>query len=95
MTDYNSKMNQRLETLDELHSRAERLLFEIQKLQEAWGLATAPNIAEVPVEQRVDIAQDVKQQLETVETTMNDTKDAYQNIDIDALIQSMDLNLEL
>ena len=95
MTDYNSKMNQRLETLDELHSRAERFLFEIQKLQEAWCLATAPNIAEVPVEQRVDIAQDVKQQLETVETTMNDTKDAYQNIDIDALIQSMDLNLEL
>lgn len=95
MTDYNSKMNQRLETLDELHSRAERFLFAIQKLQEAWGLATSPNIAEVPVEQRVDIAQDVKQQLETVETTMNDTKDAYQNIDIEALIQSMDLNLEL
>lgn len=95
MIDYKAQMDARLARMDELFRRAEAFEFEMAKLREAYGMTQSDSFRELPVETKHETVEVVRDSYEAVETTMQETQDAYEDINIDDIIASMDLGIQL
>lgn len=95
MIDYKAQMDDRLARMDELFRRAEAFEFEMAKLREAYGLTQDDSFHELPAETKYEAAEAVRDSYDAVETTIQETQDAYEDINIDDIIASMDLGIQL
>ena len=95
MIDYNSQMEARLSRMNELFSRAEAFQFEMNKLKEAYGLTQSETFHELPIETQQETTNTVRESYENIQTPMQETKNVYDDINIDDILASMDLDLQL
>lgn len=89
---HNQLMNERLERMNELFRRAEAFQFEMDNLRESYGLVTD---ATQPQEVREEAIEKFTESFESVDTAITETRDVYDDIDIDDIINSMDLGIQL
>lgn len=95
MIDYNSQMESRLSRMNELFSRAEAFQFEMDKLKKAFGLTQSDTFHELPVEIQQETMDTVRETYENIQTPMQETRDVYEDINIDDILASMDLDLQM
>lgn len=93
--DYNAQAEARLSRMDELFRRAEAFQFEMAKLQEAYGITQTEEFSQMPVDDQQNIIDDVMNSYETSQTSVQETQEAYEDINIDDIINSMDLGIQL
>ena len=93
--DYNAQAEARLSRMDELFRRAEAFQFEIAKLQEAYGITQTEEFSQMPVDDQQNIIDDVMNSYEASQTSVQETQEAYEDINIDDIINSMDLGIQL
>lgn len=93
--DYNAQAEARLSRMDELFRRAEAFQFEMAKLQEAYGITQTEEFSQMPVDDQQNIIDDVMNSYEASQTSVQETQEAYEDINIDDIINSMDLGIRL
>lgn len=93
--DYNTQAEARLSRMDELFRRAEAFQFEMAKLQEAYGITQTEEFSQMPVDDQQNIIDDVMNSYEASQTSVQETQEAYEDINIDDIINSMDLGIQL
>ena len=93
--DYNAQAEARLSRMDELFRRAEAFRFEMAKLQEAYGITQTEEFSQMPVDDQQNIIDDVMNSYEASQTSVQETQEAYEDINIDDIINSMDLGIQL
>lgn len=93
--DYNAQAEARLSRMDELFRRAEAFQFEMAKLQEAYGITQTEEFSQMPVDDQQNIIDDVMNSYEASQTSVQETQEAYKDINIDDIINSMDLGIQL
>lgn len=93
--DYNAQAEARLSRMDELFRRAEAFQFEMAKLQEAYGITQTEEFSQMPVDDQQNIIDDVMNSYEASQTSVQETQEAYEAINIDDIINSMDLGIQL
>lgn len=93
--DYNAQAEARLSRMDELFRRAEAFQFEMAKLQEAYGITQTEEFSQLPVDDQQNIIDDVMNSYEASQTSVQETQEAYEDINIDDIINSMDLGIQL
>ena len=93
--DYNAQAEARLSRMDELFRRAEAFQFEMAKLQEAYGITQTEEFSQMPVDDQQNIIDDVMNSYEATQTSVQETQEAYEDINIDDIINSMDLGIQL
>jgi hypothetical protein len=93
--DYNAQAEARLSRMDELFRRAEAFQFEMAKLQEAYGITQTEEFSQMPVDDQQTIIDDVMNSYEASQTSVQETQEAYEDINIDDIINSMDLGIQL
>ena len=93
--DYNAQAEARLSRMDELFRRAEAFQFEMAKLQEAYGITQTEEFSQMPVDDQQNIIDDVMNSYEASQTSVQETQEAYEDINIDDIINSMDLGIQL
>lgn len=93
--DYNAQAEARLSRMDELFRRAEAFQFEMAKLQEAYGITQTEEFSQMPVDDQQNIIDDVMSSYEASQTSVQETQEAYEDINIDDIINSMDLGIQL
>ena len=93
--DYNAQAEARLSHMDELFRRAEAFQFEMAKLQEAYGITQTEEFSQMPVDDQQNIIDDVMNSYEASQTSVQETQEAYEDINIDDIINSMDLGIQL
>ena len=93
--DYNAQAEARLSRMDELFRRAETFQFEMAKLQEAYGITQTEEFSQMPVDDQQNIIDDVMNSYEASQTSVQETQEAYEDINIDDIINSMDLGIQL
>lgn len=93
--DYNAQAEARLSRMDELFRRAEAFQFEMAKLQEAYGITQTEEFSQMPVDDQQNIIDDVMNSYEASQTSVQETQEAYDDINIDDIINSMDLGIQL
>lgn len=93
--DYNAQAEARLSRMDELFRRAEAFQFEMAKLQEAYGITQTEEFSQMPVDGQQNIIDDVMNSYEASQTSVQETQEAYEDINIDDIINSMDLGIQL
>lgn len=93
--DYNAQAEARLSRMDELFRRAEAFQFEMAKLQEAYGITQTEEFSQMPVDDQQNIIDDVMNSYEASQTSVQATQEAYEDINIDDIINSMDLGIQL
>ena len=93
--DYNAQAQARLSRMDELFRRAEAFQFEMAKLQEAYGITQTEEFSQMPVDDQQNIIDDVMNSYEASQTSVQETQEAYEDINIDDIINSMDLGIQL
>jgi hypothetical protein len=93
--DYNAQAEARLSRMDELFRRAEAFQFEMAKLQEAYGITQTEEFSQMPVDDQQNIIDDVMSSYEASQTSVQETQEAYDDINIDDIINSMDLGIQL
>lgn len=93
--DYNAQAEERLSRMDELFRRAEAFQFEMAKLQEAYGITQTEEFSQMPVDDQQNIIDDVMNSYEASQTSVQETQEAYEDINIDDIINSMDLGIQL
>ena len=93
--DYNAQAEVRLSRMDELFRRAEAFQFEMAKLQEAYGITQTEEFSQMPVDDQQNIIDDVMNSYEASQTSVQETQEAYEDINIDDIINSMDLGIQL
>ena len=93
--DYNAQAETRLSRMDELFRRAEAFQFEMAKLQEAYGITQTEEFSQMPVDDQQNIIDDVMNSYEASQTSVQETQEAYEDINIDDIINSMDLGIQL
>lgn len=93
--DYNAQAEARLSRMDELFRRAEAFQFEMAKLQEAYGITQTEEFSQMPVDDQQNIIDDVMNSYEASQTSVQETQEAYEDINIDDIINSMDLGFQL
>jgi hypothetical protein len=93
--DYNAQAEARLSRMDELFRRAEAFQFEMAKLQEAYGITQTEEFSQIPVDDQQNIIDDVMNSYEASQTSVQETQEAYEDINIDDIINSMDLGIQL
>jgi len=81
--------------MDELFRRAEAFQFEMAKLQEAYGITQTEEFSQMPVDDQQNIIDDVMNSYEASQTSVQETQEAYEDINIDDIINSMDLGIQL
>lgn len=95
MMDYNSQMKARLTRMNDLFLRAEAFQFELNKLKEAYGLTQSETFHELPIETQQETINTVRESYDNIQTPMQETQDVYDDIDIDDILASMNLDLQL
>lgn len=93
--DYNAQAEARLSRMDELFRRAEAFQFEMAKLQEAYGITQTEEFSQMSVDDQQNIIDDVMNSYEASQTSVQETQEAYEDINIDDIINSMDLGIQL
>lgn len=93
--DYNAQAEARLSRMDELFRRAEAFQFEMAKLQEAYGITQTEEFSQMPVDDQQNIIDDVMNSYEASQTSVQETQEAYEDINIDDIINSIDLGIQL
>lgn len=93
--DYNAQAEARLSRMNELFRRAEAFQFEMAKLQEAYGITQTEEFSQMPVDDQQNIIDDVMNSYEASQTSVQETQEAYEDINIDDIINSMDLGIQL
>lgn len=93
--DYNAQAEARLSRMDELFRRAEAFQVEMAKLQEAYGITQTEEFSQMPVDDQQNIIDDVMNSYEASQTSVQETQEAYEDINIDDIINSMDLGIQL
>lgn len=93
--DYNAQAEARLSRMDELFRRAEAFQFEMAKLQEAYGITQTEEFSQMPDDDQQNIIDDVMNSYEASQTSVQETQEAYEDINIDDIINSMDLGIQL
>ena len=93
--DYNAQAEARLSRMDELFRRAEAFQFEMAKLQEVYGITQTEEFSQMPVDDQQNIIDDVMNSYEASQTSVQETQEAYEDINIDDIINSMDLGIQL
>ena len=93
--DYNGQAEARLSRMDELFRRAEAFQFEMAKLQEAYGITQTEEFSQMPVDDQQNIIDDVMNSYEASQTSVQETQEAYEDINIDDIINLMDLGIQL
>lgn len=93
--DYNAQAEARLSRMDELFRRAEAFQFEMAKLQEAYGITQTEEFSQMPVDDQQNIIDDVMNSYEASQTSVQETQEAYDDINIDDIINSIDLGIQL
>ena len=93
--DYNAQEEARLSRMDELFLPEEAYKFEREKLQEAYGITQTEEFSQIPVDDQQNIIDDVMKSYETSQTSVQETQEAYEDINIDDIINSMDLGIQL
>ena len=93
--DYNAQAEARLSRMDELFRRAEAFQFEMAKLQEAYGLTQKEEFTQMPVDEQQNIIDNVMSSFEASQDSIDETQEAYEDINIDDIINSMDLGIQL
>ena len=93
--DYKAQAEARLSRMDELFRRAEAFQFEMAKLQEAYGITQTEEFSQMPVDDQQTIIDDVMNSYEASQTSVQETQEAYEDINIDDIINSMDLGIQL
>lgn len=93
--DYNAQAEARLSRMNELFRRAEAFQFEMAKLQEAYGITQTEEFSQMPVDDQQNIIDDVMNSYEASQTSVQETQEAYDDINIDDIINSMDLGIQL
>lgn len=93
--DYNAQAEARLSRMDELFRRAEAFQFEMAKLQEAYGMTQKEEFTQMPVDEQQNIIDNVMSSFEASQESIDETQEAYEDIDIDDIINSMDLGIQL
>jgi len=81
--DYNAQAEARLSRMDELFRRAEAFQFEMAKLQEAYGITQTEEFSQMPVDDQQNIIDDVMNSYEASQTSVQETQEAYEDINID------------
>ena len=95
MTDYNAQMESRLARMDALFQRADAFMEQLNQLRKAYGLTQNEEFHKLPVEAQQATVETIRETYDAVEPTMNETQDAYNDIDIDSIIASMDLGIQM
>ena len=93
--DYNAQAEARLSRMDELFHRAEAFQFEMAKLQEAYGMTQKEEFTQMPVDEQQNIIDNVMSSFEASQESIDETQEAYEDINIDDIINSMDLGIQL
>ena len=93
--DYNAQAEARLSRMDELFRRAEAFQFEMAKLQEAYGMTQKEEFTQMPVDEQQNIIDNVMSSFEASQENIDETQEAYEDINIDDIINSMDLGIQL
>ena len=93
--DYNAQAEARLSRMDELLRRAEAFQFEMAKLQEAYGMTQKEEFTQMPVDEQQNIIDNVMSSFEASQESIDETQEAYEDINIDDIINSMDLGIQL
>ena len=93
--DYNAQAEARLSRMDELFRRAEAFQFEMAKLQEAYGMTQKEEFTRMPVDEQQNIIDNVMSSFEASQESIDETQEAYEDINIDDIINSMDLGIQL
>jgi hypothetical protein len=93
--DYNAQAEARLSRMDELFRRAEAFQFEMAKLQEAYGMTQKEEFTQMPVDEQQNIIDNVMSSFEASQESIDETQEAYEDINIDDIINSMDLGIQL
>lgn len=93
--DYNAQAEARLSRMDELFRRAEAFQFEMAKLQEAYGMTQKEEFTQMPVDEQQNIIDNVMSSFEASQDSIDETQEAYEDINIDDIINSMDLGIQL
>ena len=93
--DYNAQAEARLSRMDELFRRAEAFQFEMAKLQEAYGMTQKEELTQMPVDEQQNIIDNVMSSFEASQESIDETQEAYEDINIDDIINSMDLGIQL
>lgn len=93
--DYNAQAEARLSRMDELFRRAEAFQFEMAKLQEAYGMTQKEEFTQMPVDEQQNIINNVMSSFEASQDSIDETQEAYEDINIDDIINSMDLGIQL
>lgn len=95
MTDYNAQMESRLTRMDALFQRADAFMEQLNQLRMAYGLTQNEEFHQLPTEEQQEAVETIRETYDAVEPTMNETQDAYNDIDIDSIIASMDLGIQM
>ena len=93
--DYDAQAEARLSRMDELFRRAEAFQFEMAKLQEAYGMTQKEEFIQMPVDEQQNIIDNVMSSFEASQESIDETQEAYEDINIDDIINSMDLGIQL
>lgn len=93
--DYNAQAEARLSRMDELFRRAEAFQFEMAKLQEAYGMTQKEEFTQMPVDEQQNIIDNVMSSFEASQESIDETQEVYEDINIDDIINSMDLGIQL
>ena len=93
--DYNAQAEARLSRMDELFRRAEAFQFEMAILQEAYGMTQKEEFTQMPVDEQQNIIDNVMSSFEASQESIDETQEAYEDINIDDIINSMDLGIQL
>lgn len=95
MTDYNAQMEGRLASMDALFKRADAFMEQLNQLREMYGITQNEDFHELPVVEQQEVVETVRETYDAVKPTMAETQDAYNDIDIDSIIASMDLGIQM
>ena len=95
MNDYNAQMESRMTRMDALFQRADAFMEQLNQLRAAYGLTQDEEFHQLPVEEQQEAVETIRETYDAVEPTMNEAKEAYNDIDIDSIIASMDLGIQM
>ena len=92
---YNEIMEERLRRVEALFQRVTTLQYDLLQLREAVKDAQRPEIIDYPAFEQQQVVEHLDDVYRSVGTSIDNTKNAYEDIDIDEILSSLNVNLEL
>lgn len=92
---YNEIMEERLRRVEALFQRVTTLQYDLLQLREAVKDAQRPEIVDYPAFEQQQVVTHLDDVYKSVGTSIDNTKNAYEDIDIDEILSSLSVNLEL